>query len=351
MTEIDTLLLMFFLEALLVCGVLLFTLITLSVIKKRRDRAAARDLATRVKDGSEVRIAETNALLQREFSLSDESASGVAEEIAAQERRFYQTLISLYLNREAETVRTLDTSLHALVAPYRDLQLPKEEGASGDSIVQDSAAEELAELRQENEKLKTELGVTMDTMGRMLNEYSSMYNEGAATPPDNEDAGKASIGDDASTTAIAEADGKDLADQLPGFDELDDDYPDSEGGAGEAGMTPPEVASGQSADEQLADILDEVDDTLDTAASDPDRGETASVEAGSPILDDLGDGLDIISDEAPSQVAESIEDSVAAELKDELVPLDDDLDVVFDLPSGDSSEPEKENGKQAVGKD
>ncbi|MBA1443594.1 MAG: hypothetical protein FE835_01505 [Gammaproteobacteria bacterium] len=68
-----------------------------------------------------------------------------------------------------------------LVVGYQALELPEGTGATGGAVSGTDGAEEgeIEHLKTENERLSDELRVTMDTMGRMLNEYSSMYAGGS----------------------------------------------------------------------------------------------------------------------------------------------------------------------------
>ena len=75
-----------------------------------------------------------------------------------------------------------DVDVENLVLGYQSLALP--EPAPEQSQTDSDEHAEIERLKAENERLSEELRVTMDTMGRMLNEYSSMFAGGAENDVD-----------------------------------------------------------------------------------------------------------------------------------------------------------------------
>jgi len=169
-------------ELLLISLIAVLALILRGILRRRRDRVAAQSLIQQIKDDEERRNGETRDILEQRFGINGNTLDDLVKAISREEKRFYQTLINLYLKRDARSLENLNVTFEGAVGPYRSLELPQAEnpGTPSGDVVTDTALDdaELERLRNENESLSEELRITMDTMGRMLSEYSSMFSGG-----------------------------------------------------------------------------------------------------------------------------------------------------------------------------
>ena len=124
MTEINTLLLMSLGELLLVTTAIAVVLVVLYFIKKRRDRSAATTLVARVKEDQERRQQETRGVLEKRFGIGGDYLDELVTKVVREEKRFYQTLINLYLKRDAGALENLHVAFEGATEPYRTLELP-----------------------------------------------------------------------------------------------------------------------------------------------------------------------------------------------------------------------------------
>ncbi|MCG8428338.1 MAG: hypothetical protein MI754_13365, partial [Chromatiales bacterium] len=188
MIEISSLVFVVAFELVFLSTAVSIGLITTALVQKRKDRAAARKLTAKIKEEAQSRLAETERFLTRQLGFSAEDAEKIAKRISYNERFFYQTAITVYLRRDHNTLANLSINFEEAVAPYRALepQLSGESGAGQAQTEEETVStKELQRLTEENSRLKDELSVTMDTMGRMLSEYSSMFDgntEGSEAP-------------------------------------------------------------------------------------------------------------------------------------------------------------------------
>ena len=170
--------------ALLAFGELLFISIVISlgffvagINRKRNERKSVARLIGRINQDKERRRAETHSLMQENFGFKGEELESIVNRISREEIRLYQGLINLFCKRDLHMLEVLHVECEGVTEPYRTLELPKPD--SGPNDVESDLAAEVEMLKEENERLSTELGVTMDTMGKMLSEYASMYGGGA----------------------------------------------------------------------------------------------------------------------------------------------------------------------------
>lgn len=175
-------------ELLLISLISVIVLLLRGVWRNRQDRSAAQALIGQIRSDEERRLQETTRILGEGYGIGGAGLDALVKRVSREEKRFYQTLINLYLMRDAGALRNLNVAFEEAVLPYRELPLPaagESGGGDGDSVTTaDADNAELRQLQEENERLSEELSITMDTMGRMLSEYSSMFS--ADGEPDKE---------------------------------------------------------------------------------------------------------------------------------------------------------------------
>ena len=189
--RLDPLVLWSLAELLLISLVAAVVLALRAFLQRRRDRSAALALVGQIRSDEERRRQETRELLGGRYGIPDDLLDDLVDAICREEKRFYQTLINLYLMRDSVALQGLNLAFEGAVAPYRDLPVnatPEGAEQAGDSVAPVAQVDdaELQRLQDENARLSEELRITMDTMGRMLSEYSSMFAGGEGEELDKE---------------------------------------------------------------------------------------------------------------------------------------------------------------------
>ena len=143
---------------------------------QRRDAKAVRVLATRIKNTRNEREARIARFLSEQMGISGEAQEQAKTAMLRAELLLLQRFAGVYRKRDAGAAAQFDIDLAAALAPYYELD-------GGGVVVTheqpNEDASELDSLRAENQRLSDELGVTMETMSRMLNEYSTMFTGGS----------------------------------------------------------------------------------------------------------------------------------------------------------------------------
>ena len=176
MITISSLWFMILLELLVVTTIISVLLVVLTLISKQRDKKVAAELILKVKEDGIRRVEETKKIMLNNFGFDDDMAEEVAVQVGREERKFYQNVINFYLRRDARAFDNLNISFEGAVEPYRSLKPPGLGGGAGGA---QGESQEIERLNKENKRLSEEISITMQTMGRMLSEYSSMFAEGA----------------------------------------------------------------------------------------------------------------------------------------------------------------------------
>jgi hypothetical protein len=293
---------------LILSGVLLF----FTLRRKGRIRKAAHHLAERVKSDKPARTERLKTLLNEKYGYDGNELEQAVRNISQAEMLLFQNLINGYIKDDQIHLQQVDVDEENLVQAYQGLNAPAGAAAPAADAELDSG-EELARLHDENQRLSDELRVTMDTMGRMLNEYSSMFAGGDDKPLTRAEAAEAEVEPEEASDAEVEV----TADEV-----------DLEAGLEGAGL-----------DELLPDALGEVtDDLLDGGTEQA----SALDEEVSEIIDEVMEIADEMDREAATETASEEQVAAAPEsLLDELEQVD--IDIPELMPAQEENESEIES--------
>lgn len=160
----------------LLAGGLILLLLN-NVIKQRKGRQSINGLFEKLKTDRTGRLEQIRSGLS-EYGLQGDALEEKVKEIDLQERKLYQRIATMYKNRSDGMLSRINIAMEAATRPYYELGI-KLSAADSQDVTEDGAADidnaEIEKLREENKHLQDELSVTMDTIGRMLSEYSSMF--------------------------------------------------------------------------------------------------------------------------------------------------------------------------------
>ena len=147
---------------------------------RRRDTKAIRVLATRIKNTRTERETKIVQFLGEQMGISGEALEQAKTAMLRAELLLLQRFAGVYKKRDAGAAAQFDIDLMAALAPYYELE------GGGIVVTQEQPDQDtsvLESLRAENQRLSDELTVTMETMSRMLNEYSTMFTGGSLGKP------------------------------------------------------------------------------------------------------------------------------------------------------------------------
>ena len=174
MIEISSLTALIVAEVLVGLVILSGLLVLFALLRKGRIRKAANHLAERVQADKSNRSERLKALLADGYHLQSPLLDQTLHGIVQSEMTLYQNMLNGFLKDDQVSLQQIDVDVENLVLGYQSLGgLVSKSGNPAEG-----GSEEIDHLKAENERLSEELKVTMDTMGRMLNEYSTMFADG-----------------------------------------------------------------------------------------------------------------------------------------------------------------------------
>ncbi|MEW8028892.1 MAG: hypothetical protein AB2792_11330 [Candidatus Thiodiazotropha sp.] len=338
MIEVSSLVALIVAEVITGLVVLSGLLVLFTLLRKGRIRKAAAHLAERVKTDKATREARLKALLQDRYQYKEAELQQTLHNMMQTEMLLYQNVINSFLKDDQVHLQQIDVDVENLVLGYQGLKVP--ESASSPSQVSDGD-EEIVKLKEENERLSEELRVTMDTMGRMLNEYSTMFAGGAETAqtaasPLTEETSDSEQVDDSAAEAI-QGDVEQESAEPTTAESMMDDVPVEE------------VVSDLASDTDIPDLsaeelehssyLEESADSGDHASEADDAIENASLDEDAAEADEE---VSEIIDEVMEIADEMIEDSMQADTQSETgESMVDDLEKIdIEIPGANETLPE-----------
>lgn len=337
MIEIGLMWLLIAAEVFLVLLVAVISLLWMNARRRRADRQAAMFLVGVVKEREAERVAATREVLEQRFGYSGDALETKIREIIRTEKLLFQRVINMYVKRDVISMRELNIDVETVTEPFRTLDVQAGSTAAPAASAGSLSDEEAHVLRNDNESLKQELQITMETMSRMLGEYASMFGGGSQSAMQAE----------AMQQALSGSADDDLA------EESDIGLAAASASAGEEVLQELDDDLGGDADELMS--FEEPDP--EDAAVDP-NDETVLVNAAAPV--DLGtDGpelsdedLDALFDEDGDLFAEpeATKDSTGTQQSDkdlgELAEMDDELADIWADALGEQEEGEAAQDKK-----
>lgn len=299
-------------EIFAVIFILLFIAWLLGVRQKGRDRKAINELLTRWSARRDVRKEALKDMLGSNYALSGPGLERAAAELLNAELRLVNVFSQVYLQRMADKAAVFDKNIDGVADAYHQLSGAGQTTTTADTSETDSlpvddtedAAEEdvgqddLSILRSENSRLTEELRVTMETMGRMLNEYSTIF----------------------------ASDGQKEVNVV-----MDVDEPGVEETAAEVSADAPEVSTASQVEDGAA-TADSPDGNADETAADEEQDEVPPQATAA----DHAEAMDLEVTEGEAEVSESVDpdEILAAAAITETAPAAEEVNSDVDLTDG-----------------
>lgn len=149
--------------------------------KQAKDRKAVEDLVDKALASKPQREEVLRAFLSQNLGLSGDALVNTSKKILREEMRMIQTFANTYKKRDPVAASQFQIDFENAVEPYHQLQAGNiSSNQSVTEINGDASTADVEALKAENHRLSEELKVTMETMSRMLEEYSTMFAGGSS---------------------------------------------------------------------------------------------------------------------------------------------------------------------------
>lgn len=342
--------------------ILLFIFWIIQLRKQNRDRLAIKQLVARVARDRTQRLDALRVLLGKNYGMSGGEKERAAVQLLNSELRLLNGFSALYLKRDATAAADFDKSFHktlddfqAFAAATKTLSEEEVHDEPDTEVVEvresapesDDFSEDIAFLKTENKRLNEELRVTMETMSRMLNEYSTMFGSDGKKEV-NAVMDVVEISEEAEPLTVDESE-QDAMGVEAVNNEVEKTAAEAQSPVGDAVDELLSESSDESEPESVDVSVDEVGDIGTDEPSDEVAGELLD-EAAEVLVDeasgDLADELLATENQASSELlnVEPPEEVIAEEGEAEDAPTETpvDLNEEFDSLFDQEAEPETE---------
>ncbi len=193
MTTITATLVWILAEMNLLMLILLGAAMFIHVRNKRRDTHAVTALVRTVKESEPQQLETIRSALVSQYGQDEGSAAETAKQLIKMKKKFYKTIIKIYIDKQREAFAALDQHLDDLIMSYRT-QMPIVEEQAPQAPVQSAEAQrqsavltektdtmsaDIEELKRQNEQLKNDLNQAKQELESTITEYVSAYSGGA----------------------------------------------------------------------------------------------------------------------------------------------------------------------------
>lgn len=175
--------------------ILLGTVAFLHLRGRRRDTSAVSVLVRTVKENEPQQIEAIRSSLMSQYGQDEGNAGETARKLVKLKKKFYKTIINIYIDKQREAFAALDQHLDELIMSYRT-QMPiveEDAGATPESAPgadapqptaalsekTDSLSADIEALKRQNEQLQNDLRQTKQELESTITEYVSAYSGGA----------------------------------------------------------------------------------------------------------------------------------------------------------------------------
>ncbi len=336
--EISPLVLIFWGEVTFLMAAALIFIGVSSVVKRRKGRKYLSDMFASITSDRDNRKKQLREGLSA-YGLEGDNLENRIAEIDKQERLLYKRIAHMYNKRSDVMLSNLPVAVETSTKPYLELSLTavasqgSEEGSGGDSDIDPA---EFKALKEQNEQLQDELSVTMETIGRMLSEYSSMFGSEDDTDLDKGKIMEAfEVGED---DLDEQGNDEDIIEESAEIEDLD--VVNDEGGVEDEGDVEVDDFEIEEAPEDIEDeVLEEIPDELDGLGEavdidEPDGINLDEVSVSDVDIDDILDDVTLGNDEAAEEETPEAEEDQAdlpdsPESKEDEISVDD-IDALLD---------------------
>lgn len=178
MIQLDSLVLVFMVEA--IAGLALLVLVhwIFSYRKKLTERGAAIVLIDKLNQNEQSRNQTLTGILNEADETAPGSLQELVMEISQGERDLYQRIIKMFISRDSKLLTEIDHNIRALTEPYCKFiaevaNLQKVDSSLNDEI--ESANAEIDRLKAQYDRSCEQLRMALETMDQVSSEYTKIF--------------------------------------------------------------------------------------------------------------------------------------------------------------------------------
>jgi len=174
MIELDSIVVMLMVEALVALVLLVIVFFIFSRGKRAKGQSAVNELINKFEDTENIKAKKLKSLISDNCTVEADLLQALIKEMNESEKVLYQKIVQLFLNRDVELLKDIDEHIDNLSEPYCKL-LIHSSSSPIESGKMDAIDDKVNRLSKENGRLSEQLSVAMNTMDEISAEYTRVY--------------------------------------------------------------------------------------------------------------------------------------------------------------------------------
>lgn len=178
MMEFNPILIIIFFETLFILGLLVLVVPIVRYKRNSKTQSAALALIKKVEKNKSGRTDQLEKLMTDSMDLEPEQLNEFLEEIKGNERSFYQHLLRMFFNRDAELLKKIDKKVQNLSEPYYKLLSHSASAVANKEVLDKElqhAQQEISRLQNENHIFSEQLEIATNTLDEVTVEYTQIF--------------------------------------------------------------------------------------------------------------------------------------------------------------------------------
>ncbi len=171
MVELNSVLMLFMLEASVVLFILILLIFLFSKNNRKKEYAASAKVIDQLQDTENIKAKKLASLFSTHCKLEQEVLNSLLTEIKSSERNLYQQIIKTFLTRDVKLLGKIEQQIDKISEPYCKVI----SHASSGKVEDKESEEKLQRLTEENKRLAEQLTIAMNTMDEISAEYTRVF--------------------------------------------------------------------------------------------------------------------------------------------------------------------------------
>ncbi len=171
MIELNSVLMLFMLEASIVLFILILLIFLFSKNNRQKEHAASAKVIDQLQDTENIKAKKLASLFSTHCKLEQEVLNNLLAEIKSSERNLYQHIIKTFLTRDVKLLGKIEQQIDKMSEPYCKVISYTSSGKAENK----ENEQKLQRLTEENKRLAEQLTIAMSTMDEISAEYTRVF--------------------------------------------------------------------------------------------------------------------------------------------------------------------------------
>lgn len=174
MVELDSIIVVLLLEAVIAFFLVLITVYLFARGKSKGDQLVSNKVIAKLKKTGSKKSEKLSALINAHVDIDSVELNEILAEMESSERQLYKQIIKMYLKRDVNALLSIDKRIDDFSEPYFKI-MGYSVAKTGDTDKQQMDEKKVQLLTEQNEQISEQLTIAMTTIDEISAEYSKVF--------------------------------------------------------------------------------------------------------------------------------------------------------------------------------